>query len=136
MKKRNRIILSFLTLLVLLITSIIPASAEEVQPRADNLFTGARVSLSSSKIVTFTATTKSPCTIVSTAVRITRRNDDGSWSGYASVPVPTLKVTGGTYYQTSVSYASYITDPGTYRVSWAVNGGGYTISATSNTCTW
>ena len=136
MKKHNRIILSFLTLLVLLITSIIPAAAEETDPRADIVFNSARVSLSSSKSVTFTASTKSPCTIVSTAVYITRRNDDGTWSGYASVPVPTLQVVGGTYYNTTVSYASYITDPGTYRVHWAVNASGHTISATSNTCTW
>lgn len=123
---------AWLLVLMTLVMLVNSAFAQDVMPRADEVFHRASAALYSDKWVTYNCVTQ----ITVAELKITscwlQKKVDGSWVWQRSLP------TGGVVsYNTNslaydVDYSGYITEAGTYRVGFVANADGHAITRYSN----
>ena len=122
----------WLVLMSLFVSCIGTAYAQDVMPRADEVFHRASASLYSDKWVTYN------CVVMSVVgeLKITscwlQKKIDGAWVWQRSLPTGGVVSNATNSLAYDVDYSSYITGAGTYRVGFTANADGHTITRYSN----
>ena len=123
----NRLV-TWLLLVIMAVTLVVSAFAEDVMPCADEVFHRASATLYSDKWITYS------CVVYDDAVtlKITscwlQKKVDGSWVWQKSLPTGGVVGSNTDSIVYDVDYSSYITDAGTYRVGFTANADGHTIT--------
>ena len=108
------------------------ALADDIMPRADEVFHRASAALYSDKWVTYN------CVVYETAeeLKITscwlQKKVDGTWVWQRSLPTGGVVARNTNSMVYDVDYTSYITGAGTYRVGFTANADGHAITRYSN----
>ena len=125
-------LVSWCLLLMMLIALVSTACAQEVSPRADEVFHKAGATLYSDKWVTYN------CVVMGVVgeLKITscwlQKKVNGSWVWQKSLPVGGYVATNTISLGYDIDYSSYITGAGTYRVGFTANADGHAITRYSN----
>ena len=119
-------------LVIMAVTLVISAVAEDVMPCADEVFHRASATLYSDKWITYN------CVVYDDAVELKitscwlQKKIDGSWVWQKSLPTGGIVGRNTDSIGYDVDYSSYITGAGTYRVGFTANADGHTITRYSN----
>lgn len=123
---------AWLLLMLLVFSCISTALAQEVMPRADEVFHRASATLYSDKWVTYN------CVVMDVVgeLKITgcwlQKKVNGTWVWQKSLPVGGYVAYNTNSMGYDIDYSSYITGAGTYRVGFTANADGHAITRYSN----
>ena len=125
-------LVSLCLMLMMLTVLVSTAFAQEISPRADEVFHKAAATLYSDKWVTYN------CVVMGIVgeLKITgcwlQKKVNGSWVWQKSLPVGGYVAYNTNSMGYDIDYSSYITGAGTYRVGFTANADGHAITRYSN----
>lgn len=129
-------VVAIISIICLLISSAVAATAEAgITPYSDECFRDAKVAISSSGRVTFTATLKYRCSTVEVTSCILQKKIGDNWTFAETLTVPE-SAANTMRYSKSKDYSSNMTSGVSYRVVAVFNADGTTRTATSGAITY
>lgn len=125
-------LVSWCLLLMMLITLVSAAFAQEITPRADEVFHKAAATLYSDKWVTYNCVVMGVVSELKITSCWLQKKIDGNWVWQRALPTGGVVARNTNSMMYDVDYSSYITGAGTYRVGFTANADGHTITRYSN----
>lgn len=130
MKKMSAVVVFVVSLVWIL--SVNCALASGISPRADAIFTAARVSLSSAGKASFSAQVKSVRDEIKVSDCVLQVKKDGKWSDDTTLTPPSHIATSSRSFSASKDYSSNCSEGKTYRIKAIFDADGHTKTAYSN----
>lgn len=125
-------LVSWCLLIMMLITLVSAAFAQEITPRADEVFHKAAATLYSDKWVTYNCVVMGVVSELKITSCWLQKKIDGNWVWQRTLPTGGVVARNTNSMMYDVDYSSYITGAGTYRVGFIANADGHTITRYSN----
>ena len=133
---RNLKRITGLLLCLMMLLSIVHATAAIVTPMADPVFARTSVSINSSMSSTFSATTQLVCDSISVTSCTLQVKNGSTWSNVGSVTPPSTEAKNTTVYVAVKSYSSSCTSGKTYRLVAVFTADGHSLTSYSNQVTY